>query len=237
MLSQDEIAGAPIDLFPDMDPGAALSPEQINDFQYDFPEDHLTQERCPFAAHTRKMNPRADPGASAFPIMYRRIIRRGLQFGPEVTPEEAASGQTKLGRSVSCTLGTVYAGVLTFLDASMQGSHLRRVPEQHRQWLPVPPAKYASAPCFVSILSDSPHLGWANNTLFPHNVPHEKPVEPGFDAIVGQDSADIHSRWLSGTDPENQSARLSLTTEWVVPKGGEYFFSPSIPALKSVFAL
>ena len=44
-------------------------------------------------------------------------------------------------------------------------------------------------------------------------------------------------RSLSGTDPSNQGATLSLSAEWVIPTGGEYFFVPSIPALRSRFAI
>lgn len=75
--------------------------------------------------------------------------------------------------------------------------------------------------------------GWANNTGFPIR---KDPVIPGFDPIIGQTSNQT-IRTLSGTDPNNQGAELSLTAEWVVPKGGEYFFSPSIPALRTKFAL
>ena len=42
---------------------------------------------------------------------------------------------------------------------------------------------------------------------------------------------------MSGTNPKSQSTDLPLPREWVVPKGGEYFFTPSIPALKETFAL
>ena len=42
---------------------------------------------------------------------------------------------------------------------------------------------------------------------------------------------------MSGTNPQSQSTDLPLPREWVVPKGGEYFFTPSIPALKETFAL
>ncbi len=88
-------------MFPLQDnPAAGTDPTQNNNFRYDFPDDQQTQDRCPFAAHTRKTNPRADledlnPPA---PTQNRRIIRRGIQFGPEVDSEEAASGQTKHGR-------------------------------------------------------------------------------------------------------------------------------------------
>ena len=73
--------------------------------------------------------------------------------------------------------------------------------------------------------------GWADNTGFPI----QKPIAPGFDPIIGQNGNNARS--MSGADPKNQSAQLALPTEWVVPKGGEYFFSPSLPALKSTFAL
>ena len=109
VLSSDVHAGAPIDLFPlQDDPAAGADPKQNNNFRYDFPDDPTTQDRCPFAAHTRKTNPRADlenlngvsnPTATES----RRIIRRGVQFGPEVTPEEAASGETKHGRCATCS--------------------------------------------------------------------------------------------------------------------------------------
>lgn len=76
------------------------------------------------------------------------------------------------------------------------------------------------------------HLGWANTVSFPPN----KPFTPGFDPIIGQTNDDS-VRTLAGTDPNNQTAELSLPTDWVLPKGGEYFFSPSIPALRTKFAL
>ena len=75
-------------------------------------------------------------------------------------------------------------------------------------------------------------LGWANNTGFPI----QKPVEPGFDPIIGQ-VQDITSRTLTGTNPNDQNTSLTLPTEWVVPKGGEYFFVPSITALQNKFVL
>ncbi|KAK0516663.1 hypothetical protein JMJ35_001266 [Cladonia borealis] len=72
---------------------------------------------------------------------------------------------------------------------------------------------------------------WANNTSFP-----PKKGTPGFDPIIGQ-APDGGPRTMSGTNPNNQTTELYLPQEWVVPKGGEYFFSPSIPALKETFAL
>ena len=36
-----------------------------------------------------------------------------------------------------------------------------------------------------------------------------------------------------GTDPTMQNADITLPVEFVVPKGGAYFFSPSISALQT----
>jgi deferrochelatase/peroxidase EfeB len=56
---------------------------------------------CPFAAHVRKTLPRDDlerlPG---FSIAKNRIMRRGIQFGPEVTKAERAAKKTFHGRGL-----------------------------------------------------------------------------------------------------------------------------------------
>ena len=37
--------------------------------------------------------------------------------------------------------------------------------------------------------------------------------------------------------PKKEGGELKLDAEWVQSRGGEYFFTPSIPALKKTFAL
>lgn len=92
--------GAPIDITPlKDDPALAADPLRNNDFRYKFADDS-TQTRCPFAAHTRKTNPRADLEDTGRPTEPQRIIRRGIQFGPEVSKAEAASGKTNQGRGL-----------------------------------------------------------------------------------------------------------------------------------------
>lgn len=71
------------------------------------------------------------------------------------------------------------------------------------------------------------------------NFPVNKDQQPGFDPLIGQvvDSDNVGDRTMTGADPSNTAASLDLGIQtWVVPKGGEYFFSPSIPVLRDVFA-
>ncbi|KAF9019286.1 Dyp-type peroxidase [Hymenopellis radicata] len=193
-------SGAPIDLAPlQDDPVLAQDVNRRNDFSY---EGQLTdQSRCPFAAHVRKTFPRDDlekltPTSPS--IDNRRIMRRGIQFGPEVTEDEHNSHTTKHGRG------------LLFV-------------------------------CYSSSITDGFQFiqqSWTNDPSFPPGAAQAvPPVEPGFDAIIGQ-AEEGTIRSLSGTDPNNLDQDLQLpATGFVVPHGGEYFFTPSISALKNKFAL
>lgn len=91
------------------------------------------------------------------------------------------------------------------------------------------PGCLAEAP--MNSADDIP-VAWANNPGFIFG----KTKDPGFDPIVGQ-APNSGPRTTSGLDPKNQDADLTLPTNWVVSKGGEYFFSPSVPALEQTFAL
>jgi deferrochelatase/peroxidase EfeB len=82
------ITGAPVDLAPLRDDAALAANASLNN---DFLYNPQSQDRCPFAAHTRKTNPRSDLFALGAGTEAHRILRRGIQFGPEVTPNEAES--------------------------------------------------------------------------------------------------------------------------------------------------
>jgi deferrochelatase/peroxidase EfeB len=75
-------AGAPVDLTPESDDPFFTDQTRIDNFRYD----PLSQERCPFAAHTRKTNPRSDLVTTE----RHRILRRGIPFRPEVEEDESA---------------------------------------------------------------------------------------------------------------------------------------------------
>ncbi|KAF8582001.1 DyP-type peroxidase [Ramaria rubella] len=67
---------------------------------------------------------------------------------------------------------------------------------------------------------------WANNPSFQFG----KNEAPGFDPIVGANGG--QSRTVAGLDPTDQSKSMTLVQDFVVSRGGEYFFSPSLSALK-----
>ena len=95
--------GAPVDITPLKDnPALGADPLRNNNFNYDIGDDPTAQDRCPFAAHTRKTNPRFDLEGPFGPnaTTPKRIIRRGIQFGPEVTDKEEDSHQTFFGRGL-----------------------------------------------------------------------------------------------------------------------------------------
>ncbi|KAF8851549.1 Dyp-type peroxidase [Acephala macrosclerotiorum] len=185
-------SGAPVDLTPlHDDPALAADPIKINHFTFDA----QSQERCPFAAHIRKTNPRGDftPDVAE----KRRILRRGIPFGPEVSPIEKQNQKTVLDRGLlfKCYQSQIAVG-FQFLQKS-----------------------------------------WANNPAFPFG--RTKVPTPGFDAIIGQAPTGGDRTMDIGTaaNPNDPNASLDLPVEWVISKGGEYFFSPSISALRAVFAL
>ncbi|KAI1339968.1 Dyp-type peroxidase [Xylariaceae sp. FL0016] len=185
-------SGAPIDITPLRDdPSLAHS----QDFRFD----PNSQVRCPFAAHVRKTNPRADlDGLGGTEV--RRILRRGIQFGPEVTDEERRHKKSSTDKRLE--RGLLFA-------------------------------------CYQSNLANGFQFiqkSWANTAGFPPGKDKLTPpvATPGIDPIIGVGTP----RQMVGTDPDPKLSdqELDFTAEWVVSRGGGYFFSPSIPALKSKFA-
>ena len=122
------------------------------------------------------------------------------------------------------------------LTKALQWSHLRGVLREHHEQLPVHPSRSVPLVITYAHRDSSPITGWANRIDFPP----KSPVTPGFDPIIGQNingPGGTGLRTMVGANPSEQSKTLDLPVEWVVPKGGEYFFSPSIPALRDTFAL
>ncbi|ETS85594.1 hypothetical protein PFICI_03619 [Pestalotiopsis fici W106-1] len=190
-------SGAPVQLAPGRDDPSLAAPDKNQNFRFNID----SQELCPYAAHIRKTNPRGDldskndDGTINNNTDVRRIIRRGITFGPEVTPEEReskkSSSDDKLER------GLLFA-------------------------------------CYQSNIANGFEFlqnVWANNPDFPF-PPNGK---PGFDPLIGVAPAGT-VREMEGAFKNDLTKPLTLTADWVISRGGEYFFSPSIPALKKTFA-
>jgi len=75
---------------------------------------------------------------------------------------------------------------------------------------------------------------WSDNQAFPPKTINGAQFKPGFDPIIGQING--QPRQVAGMDPTDQSKNLTLPSDFVVSRGGAYFFSPSITALKTKFA-
>lgn len=90
-------SGAPVQVTPlKDDPALAADPKRVNVFAFD----SASQEKCPFAAHVRKMNPRGDFPSTETSINPHRVIRRGIQYGPEVNEQEKKSNKTEKDRGL-----------------------------------------------------------------------------------------------------------------------------------------
>jgi Dyp-type peroxidase family len=88
--------GVPLALSPDT-PALDLPPERYNSFDYtptaavpDAADDRRGQ-RCPIGAHVRRMNPRHSTVAGNSGLK-RRLIRRGLPYGPPFDPARPDDG-------------------------------------------------------------------------------------------------------------------------------------------------
>ncbi|KIJ36316.1 hypothetical protein M422DRAFT_261266, partial [Sphaerobolus stellatus SS14] len=77
-------SGAPIDLTPMADdPTLGADPQRNNNFNFTHPGSDILsdQSHCPFAAHIRKVSPRAD--ITVTEATKRRIMRSSIPYGPE----------------------------------------------------------------------------------------------------------------------------------------------------------
>ncbi|KAF7334243.1 DyP-type peroxidase [Mycena sanguinolenta] len=97
-------SGAPVFLAPLFDnPALGANPQQNNDFTYALsgqtPGNLTDQSKCPFAAHLRKMRPRADLGLPESNTHH--IVRGGIPYGPELNSQEIASQTTQLERGLA----------------------------------------------------------------------------------------------------------------------------------------
>jgi Dyp-type peroxidase family len=201
-------SGAPLALTPSQDDTTlAADPQQNNNFDF---SDDQGERRCPFGAHIRKTNPRADLAislgqAASAPsavlqdvVSPRRIIRQGIPYGEEVTTAEATAGKSTADRGL--------------MFVCYQSSIVKQFEFLQISW--------ADAPGFII------------NKKHPDGTP----VEPGTDPIIGQNTPGTARIGMDEPVPNyptgNIRSRLNQPSSFVVPTGGGYFFVPSISALQ-----
>ncbi|KAF8657102.1 hypothetical protein AX16_002289 [Volvariella volvacea WC 439] len=91
-------SGTPVMLSPweDTNPPLNNNHDRANDFDYTAPD---SSTLCPFSAHIRKMFPRPNDLTASFNDVHR-MMRQGIPYGEEVTPEENAQNKTLLNRGL-----------------------------------------------------------------------------------------------------------------------------------------
>jgi Dyp-type peroxidase family len=196
-------SGAPLELTPSQD-DSTMGPDPQRNNNFDFSDDQ-GQRRCPFGAHIRKTNPRADFGlpdnTGADPqtkaVDPRRIMRAGIPFGPEVSVAEAANGKTTTDR------GLMFVCYQTSIPNQFEFVQI----------------KWANNPGFI----------------FGKKHPDGSAVTVGFDPIIGQNAAAPRARTTDEPVPNypagNVRSTLAEPNDFIVPTAAAYFFVPSSGAL------
>ncbi|KAF5367753.1 hypothetical protein D9758_009861 [Tetrapyrgos nigripes] len=215
-------SGAPIDLAPlHDDTDLANDANRNNNFTFDHPEipgfDITTnQTLCPFSAHIRKSRPRDDfsPNES----VVRPIMRAGIPYGPEVTDAETASQASSSDPSLE--RGLAFVSYQSDLNTGF------RFIQQN--WVDNANFFFGKNRNYVSLILANVLSGNLNS--------------PGVDPIIGRDSSASSvapadsDRVVSGSDPLDSAHLFTLDIDFVVSRGGEYFFSPPISALTGQLA-
>jgi Dyp-type peroxidase family len=196
-------SGAPLALTPSQDDSTmGFDPQRNNNFDF---SDDQGERRCPFGAHIRKTNPRADFGLpnnggvdpQTAEVDPRRIMRAGIPFGPEVSLAEAANGKTATDR------GLMFVCYQTSIQNQFEFVQ----------------ASWANNPGFI----------------FQKHHPDGTPVNVGFDPIIGQNGLPNRARTTDEPAPNYPTGNLRSTlnepSDFIIPTAAAYFFVPSIEAL------
>ncbi|KAJ7223533.1 hypothetical protein GGX14DRAFT_658452 [Mycena pura] len=176
-------------------------------------ENHFNQTNCPFSAHIRKVHPRGDLSDGADQQLHF-IIRSSIPYGPEVTSAETASATSTIDRGLCIR-------------------YVRHCPIFALHVLSVASVAYQASigNGFVFLQNV-----WINNNGFPFGKVDPTPgVDPiigtGIDALFGLTGGPQN---ISGMDPADAALDIVRPETYVVSRGGEYFFSPSLSGLDHI---
>ncbi|KAI3604730.1 fungal peroxidase [Moniliophthora roreri] len=215
-------SGTPVDLAPLRDdPILAADPQRNNLFTYDHTgvdpgfDISSNQTFCPFSAHTRKTRPRLDLGTNEF----APIMRGGIPYGPEGRLcSQGINGWRLMASSVTEAEGSAQASSdspelergLAFVsyqsDIGKGFAFIQQTWANSQSFLR---AVFASMELTDECQGEDPIIGSANNG------------NPPGDAL----------RNVTGLDPLNFQRPIVVNPDFVISRGGEYFFSPPISAL------
>lgn len=100
--------GNPLTLAPD-EAGPQLPRSEWNDYDYDDPDG----SSCPIGSHMRRANPRNTPIVQRGSASTRRIIRRGMPYGPLIEPGQARDETPRglLGNFICASLTAQFEGI------------------------------------------------------------------------------------------------------------------------------
>jgi Dyp-type peroxidase family len=175
--------GTPTELFPDHpNPEFMKDGKHVTDFKYG---DDLDGTSCPIGSHIRRTNPRDAFGFYGQLVNRRRIMRRGIPYGPYVPEDQQADD--------SVDRGILFMG----LGASL----FRQFEFVQQQW--------------VQYGNDA-HLGNDKDLLLGNQGDHGKFIIPG------------------KADSQNPPFICPNLPDFVELRGGDYFFLPSITALRMI---
>jgi len=97
--------GVPYELSPDaMNPDPAVSPTNY---------DYSRNSRCPAAAHMRRVNPRGGHIVQRVANYSRRLVRRGMSYGPDFDPKNRDDAERGLlGNFIGANYGAQFEAVM-----------------------------------------------------------------------------------------------------------------------------
>ncbi|CAI7569426.1 unnamed protein product [Penicillium viridicatum] len=235
-------SGAPVALTPDKDdPNLG----RRNDFDFRPKQSILG---CPFAAHVRKMRPRADhkrnygrdddsvAGKFTNPLDKTSNI-------PELSSdseEEEDQGPEPEDSSVILRRGITFGPELgpdeKEKTTKSRGIYFTCYQSDIRDGFNLLMTRKPPPLCIFPLSITDNHEGWASNSVFPTSKRKTGPEGPGMDPFINQrqryDHPKGHISLFDGNDPQ-RTHKLDLgTSPWVDQRGGEYFFTPSMRGLQ-----
>ncbi|KAG9006862.1 hypothetical protein FRB90_009697 [Tulasnella sp. 427] len=203
-------SGCPLDLSPAHDnTKIAADPEQNNNFNYTRGTD---MTRCPVSGHIRKMAPRVSREPKKTELPTHMVVRTSIPYGPELSKFGGPPGPHDRGLLFTSYQSTLNNG-FTFLQ-----------------------------------------VDWANNVQFPFGkdldgptgdkklIPETKgdlTTGPGYDPIIGVKKESVlntldRTRFVRGEDPNNLNDEITIGQDFILARGGEYFWVPSLNAVAMI---